>query len=339
MTAGTERLALIAGGAGFIGSHLCDRLIAEGALVVCLDNFLTGRRENIRHLESHPRFRLVEHDVIEPFAPHKLWPGMRFTHVYHLACPASPPHYQADPEHTMLTNVVGTRNLLHLAADSGARLLLASTSEVYGDAEVHPQPEEYRGAVNCTGPRACYDEGKRAAETLTFDFVRAGRCEARVARIFNTYGPRMRADDGRVISNVICQALEGDDITLYGDGAQTRSFCYVDDTVEGLMRLMDSDHPTIPVNIGNPEELSVRELIDRVVAMTRTSSRIVAMPLPVDDPRRRKPDISRAIELLDWRPTIALEQGLAATVAWFEDENNRLAQRQFADAPFVAAAE
>jgi UDP-glucuronate decarboxylase len=239
----------------------------------------------------------------------------------------------------LLTNVVGTRNLLHLAADSGARLLLASTSEVYGDAEVHPQPEEYRGAVNCTGPRACYDEGKRAAETLTFDFVRAGRCAARVARIFNTYGPRMRADDGRVISNVVCQALEGDDITLYGDGSQTRSFCFVDDTVEGLMRLMDSEHPTMPVNIGNPEELSVRELIGRVVAMTGTSSRVVAMPLPVDDPRRRKPDISRAVELLGWRPKIALEQGLEATIAWFRDQDSRLSESEYADAPLVAAAE
>ena len=339
MTAGTNGLALVAGGAGFIGSHLCDRLIADGTRVVCVDNFRTGRRENIRHLENHPEFRLVEHDVIDPLAADELARGSRFTHVYHLACPASPPHYQADPEHTLLTNVVGTRNLLHLAAASGARLLLASTSEVYGDAEVHPQPEEYRGSVNCTGPRACYDEGKRAAETLTFDFVRAGRCEARVARIFNTYGPRMRADDGRVVSNVVCQALEDDDITLYGDGSQTRSFCYVDDTVEGLVRLMASERPAAPVNIGNPEEISVRKLIDRIVAMTGTSSRIVELPLPVDDPRRRKPDISRAIEWLGWRPKVALEQGLQATIAWFEDERNRLARPQFQEEPLIAAAE
>ena len=339
MTAGKGRVALVAGGAGFIGSHLCDRLIADGATVVCVDNFLTGRMENVRHLDGQPKFRLVEHDVIDPLSRSALGIGTRFTHIYHLACPASPPHYQADPEHTLLTNVVGTRNLLRLAEEHRARILLASTSEVYGDAEVHPQPESYRGAVSCTGPRACYDEGKRAAETLTFDFVRAGRCEARVARIFNTYGPRMRADDGRVISNVICQALEGDDITLYGDGLQTRSFCYVDDTVEGLMRLMDCEYPTMPVNIGNPEELSVRELVDRIVAMTGASSRIVALPLPVDDPRRRKPDIRRAAELLEWRPAVSLKTGLEATIAWFKDDRNRAPEAPFARVPLVAAAE
>jgi UDP-glucuronate decarboxylase len=317
-----DKVVLVAGGAGFIGSHICERLIGQGAVVVCLDNFLTGRRENVRHMEDHPRFEIIEHDVIDPRTS-ALCPGTQFTHIFHLACAASPPHYQADPEHTLLTNVVGTRNLLHLAADSAARLLLASTSEVYGEPEVHPQPEDYRGAVNCTGPRACYDEGKRAAETLTFDFVRAGRCEARVARLFNTYGPRMRADDGRVISNIVCQALEGDDITIYGDGSQTRSFCFVDDTVEGLMRLMDREHPTMPVNIGNPEELTVRELVDRVVALTGTKSRIVTRSLPVDDPRRRKPDIRRAIALLDWRPTVDLDHGLKATIAWFERAENR----------------
>ena len=317
-----ERVALVAGGAGFIGSHLCDRLIAEGAVVVCLDNFLTGRRDNVDHLDDHPRFELIEHDVIDPRTS-SLCPGTRFTHIFHLACAASPPHYQADPEHTLLTNVVGTRNLLHLASDSGARLLLASTSEVYGEPEVHPQPEDYRGSVNCTGPRACYDEGKRAAETLTFDFVRAGRCEARVARLFNTYGPRMRADDGRVISNIVCQALEGADITVNGDGSQTRSFCFVDDTVEGLMRLMDSEPPTMPVNLGNPEELSVRELVDRVIARTGTQSRVINRPLPLDDPRRRKPDISRAIELLGWRPAVDLDHGLRKTIAWFAREENR----------------
>ena len=332
-----NKVALVAGGAGFIGSHLCDRLIAEGAVVVCLDNFLTGRRENVRHFERHPRFEIIEHDVIDPRTS-SLCPGTRFTHIFHLACAASPTHYQADPEHTLLTNVVGTRNLLHLASDSGARLLLASTSEVYGEPEVHPQPEDYRGSVNCTGPRACYDEGKRAAETLTFDFVRAGRCKARVARLFNTYGPRMRADDGRVISNIVCQALEGDDITIHGDGLQTRSFCFVDDTVEGLVRLMDSEHPTMPVNLGNPEELSVRELVDRVVALTGTKSRVVYRPLPLDDPRRRKPDITRAVELLGWRPTIDLDHGLRKTIAWFEREENRLV-RAPAHADSLVAAE
>ena len=311
-----NKVALVAGGAGFIGSHLCDRLIAEGASVVCVDNFLTGRRENLRHLDGHPRFELIEHDVIEPPVP--VPADLHLTHIYNLACAASPPHYQANPEHTLLTNVVGTLNLLNLASQHQARLLLTSTSEVYGEPEVHPQPEDYRGSVSCTGPRACYDEGKRAAETLLFDFVRAGRCEARVARLFNTYGPRMRPDDGRVISNFICQALNGDDITVYGDGSQTRSFCFVDDTVEGLMRLMESEHPTMPVNIGNPEELPVRRLVERIVALTGSLSKIVARPLPEDDPTRRRPDISRAKRLLDWSPSVALEQGLAATVRWFE---------------------
>ena len=219
MKPGVQQVALVAGGAGFIGSHLCDRLLDDGATVVCLDSFITGRRENIRHLERHERFETIEHDIVDALPELGRRPK-RFTHIYNLACAASPPHYQDDPEHTMLTNVVGTNNLLRLAEQVGARLLLASTSEVYGEPEVHPQPEDYRGSVNCTGPRACYDEGKRAAESLTFDYVRAGRCEARVARIFNTYGPRMRADDGRVVSNVVCQAIEGDDITMYGDGQQ-----------------------------------------------------------------------------------------------------------------------
>jgi UDP-glucuronate decarboxylase len=319
---GQKKIALVAGGAGFIGSHLCDRLIADGAEVVCLDSFVTGRRDNIRHLEGHPGFALAELDVIDP-ATATLGPGTRFTHIYNLACAASPPHYQDDPEHTLLTNVMGTRNLLHLAAQRGARLLLASTSEVYGEPEVHPQHEDYRGSVNCTGPRACYDEGKRAAETLVFDFVRAGRCEARVARLFNTYGPRMRADDGRVISNMICQAIQGDDVTIYGDGSQTRSFCFVDDTVEALVRLMASEHPAMPVNIGNPEELSVSALAERIIALTGTSSRIVRRPLPTDDPTRRRPDIGRALALLDWRPTFDLDRGLEATIRWFEDAQRR----------------
>jgi nucleoside-diphosphate-sugar epimerase/spore maturation protein CgeB len=335
-----QKIALVTGGAGFIGSNLCDRLIAEGAHVICLDNFQTGRLENLRHLDDESRFEIVEHDVIDNL-PQWLRAGrVRFTHIYHLACAASPPHYQADPEHTLLTNVMGTRNLLRLAEETGARLLLTSTSEVYGDPEVHPQTEDYRGCVSCTGPRACYDEGKRAAETLAFDYLRAGRADVRVARIFNTYGRRMRCDDGRVVSNVVCQALSGDDITIYGDGSQTRSFCYVHDMVEGLLRLMDSDRAVgMPVNLGNPTELTVKQLVERVIALTASRSRIVRRPLPVDDPRRRKPDIGRARELLGWQPKIGLDEGLRATIAWFEDEQNRLARPMYAEAPLFAAAE
>jgi nucleoside-diphosphate-sugar epimerase/spore maturation protein CgeB len=316
------KTALVTGGAGFIGSHICDALIAEGARVVCLDNLLTGRRDNIRHLERESRFELVESDVIDAL-PFRLRSGrVPFTHVYHLACAASPPHYQADPEHTMLTNVIGTRNMLQLAEDNGARLLLSSTSEVYGDPEVHPQPEDYRGWVSCTGPRACYDEGKRAAETLAFDYLRTRRGDVRVARIFNTYGPRMRPDDGRVVSNVICQALAGEDITIYGDGSQTRSFCYVSDLVDGLLRLMESERAVgMPVNLGNPNELTVAELVERVIALTGSRSRVVQRPLPEDDPRRRKPDIARARELLGWSPKVNLQQGLEATIAWFADSH------------------
>jgi UDP-glucuronate decarboxylase len=335
---GREQVALVAGGAGFIGSHLCDRLIAAGAQVLCVDNFITGRRANVEHLVGHPRFELVEHDVIDPLPAAVAARPAPVSLIYNLACAASPPHYQEDPEHTMLSNVMGTRNLLRLAEQTGARLLLASTSEVYGEPEIHPQPEDYRGSVSCTGPRACYDEGKRAAEALVFDFIRAGRCEARVARIFNTYGPRMRADDGRVVSNVVCQAIEGSQITMYGDGSQTRSFSYVDDTVEGLMLLM-ATHAIVPVNIGNPEELSVRDLIDRVVALTGSRSPIVSLPLPVDDPRRRKPDISRAIELLHCAPSIDLAHGLQATIDWFADRQNRLSKPGAYDGPLIAAAE
>jgi nucleoside-diphosphate-sugar epimerase/spore maturation protein CgeB len=339
-----QKVALVTGGAGFIGSHICDRLIEEGAKVVCLDSFLTGRRSNIQHLLQHPSFELVEHDVIDEL-PERLR-GIAFTHIYHLACAASPPHYQGDPEHTMLTNVLGTRNLLRLAEDTGARLLLTSTSEVYGDPEVHPQHEDYRGRVNCTGPRACYDEGKRAAETLAFDYRRSGRAEVRVARIFNTYGPRMRADDGRVVSNVVCQALAGDPITVYGDGSQTRSFCYVDDLVEGLMRLMESDSADgVPVNLGNPNELTVCDLVEKVVAMTGSKSPVVERPLPEDDPRRRKPNISRAKELLDWEPRVLLRDGLVDTIAWFAEEQSQQQEpwRGIAapemNAPLVQAAE
>jgi UDP-glucuronate decarboxylase len=334
-----QKIALVTGGAGFIGSNLCDRLIADGAHVICVDNFQTGRADNLRHLECEPRFELVEHDVIDKLPQWLRGGRTKFTHIYQLACAASPPHYQADPEHTLLTSVVGTRNLLRLAEETGARLLLSSTSEVYGDPEVHPQTEDYRGWVSCTGPRACYDEGKRAAETLAFDFLRARRADVRVARIFNTYGPHMRCDDGRVVSNVICQALSGEDITIYGDGSQTRSFCYVDDMVEGLMRLLDSERAVgMAVNLGNPNELTVKGLVDLVVAMTGSASQVVYRPLPIDDPRRRKPDISRAMELLDWQPSVDLGQGLEATIAWFENEQNRIAAPMYVDAPMVATA-
>jgi UDP-glucuronate decarboxylase len=310
---------LVAGGAGFLGSHLCERLVDEGARVVCLDNFLTGRRENLRRLERETGFELVEHDIIEPLPPKLV--RRRFDRVYNLACAASPPLYQADPEHTLLTSVIGTRNLLKLAAGCGARLLLTSTSEVYGDPHVHPQTESYWGNVNCTGPRACYDEGKRAAETLCFDYDRAGRGAVRVARIFNTYGPRLSAEDGRVVSNVISQALAGEDITVYGDGSQTRSFCYVADQIEGLLRLMEFDGPQPgPINIGNPTELTIRELVDRVLEITGSASEVVFLPLPADDPKRRRPDISKAERLLGWAPRTSVELGLRATIAWFEED-------------------
>jgi UDP-glucuronate decarboxylase len=316
MRNGKSKLVLVAGGGGFIGSHLCDALIADGARVVCLDSFKTGRKRNLDHLRRDPRFELIEADVIHPLP--KL---PRVQEVFNLACAASPPHYQADPEHTMLTSVLGTHSLLKLSEETGARFLLASTSEVYGDPDVHPQNESYWGNVNPTGPRACYDEGKRAAETLTFDFERAGRAEVRVARIFNTYGPRMRADDGRVVSNVICQALTGDDITVYGSGQQTRSFCYAADLVDGLMRLMAYDGPANgPFNLGNPVELTIEELVARVIALTGTRSEVVARPLPIDDPRRRKPDITRARQLLGWSPKTPLELGLKSTITWFSRE-------------------
>ena len=323
---------LVTGGAGFVGSHLCDRLIADGFRVVCVDSFLTGREANIDHLAREPRFELIEHDVID-VPPAALNGRIRFIRLFHLACPASPPQYQADPEHTMLTNVLGTRNLLRVAENVGARFLLTSTSEVYGDPEAHPQAEDYRGSVSCTGPRACYDEGKRAAETLAFDFLRGNRCDTRVARIFNTYGPRMRPDDGRVVSNVICQAIAGNDITVYGDGLQTRSFCYVDDLVEGLVRLMHSETARgFPVNLGNPEERRVRDLVTLVTAMTGSRSRIVHLPLPQDDPKRRRPDISRAKTLLDWAPLVDLEDGLASTIASFRGESEGAKQRELAAA-------
>jgi UDP-glucuronate decarboxylase len=307
--------------------------------VVVIDNLQTGRETNLKHVAGERRLTLVEADICDPL-PRSV--KGRFSHIFNAACAASPPHYQADPEHTMLTNVLGTRNLLRRAEADGARFLQTSTSEVYGDPEVHPQREDYRGWVSCTGPRACYDEGKRAAETLCFDFARAGRAEVRVVRIFNTYGPRMDPDDGRVVSNVICQALSGQPITVYGDGSQTRSFCYVDDLVEGILRLMahEGEQPG-PVNLGNPNELTVCDLVERVVALTGSASPVINRPLPQDDPRRRKPDISLAKRLLRWEPQVSLQQGLEATTAYFAQElrQGQLFRFDKGRSPTLAAAE
>ena len=315
-----KNVSLVAGGAGFIGSHLCRALLEQGHEVICLDNLQTSREVNLEMLEGHRAFTFIRADIVDPL-PDAVTRRRDITRIYNLACAASPPQYQADPEHTMLTSVVGTDRLLRLAEQNGARFLLTSTSEVYGDPEAHPQREDYRGWVNCTGPRACYDEGKRAAEAIAFDFARLGRADVRVARIFNTYGPNMHPDDGRVISNFVCQALSGKDITIYGDGSQTRSFCYVSDMVEGLMRLMESDVMDLqPINLGNPEEYSMMEVLELVKAQTGTRSRVIRKPLPVDDPRRRRPDIKRARTLLDWQPRVPLTEGLAITCAFFEQE-------------------
>jgi len=310
---------LVAGGAGFIGSHLCKALLDRGDRVVCVDNLQTARPSNLASLEGHPGFTFVEADVVDALPAAVT--DRRYARIYNLACAASPPQYQADPEHTMLTNVVGTDRLLRLAEANGARFLLTSTSEVYGDPEHHPQQESYRGFVSCTGPRACYDEGKRAAEALTFDFARMRRAEVRVARIFNTYGPNMNPDDGRVVSNLVCQALSGDPITVYGDGSQTRSFCYVSDLVAGLIALMDAEFDGMePVNLGNPNELTINELLEHVVAMTGTTAGVVHRPLPVDDPRRRRPDITRARDQIGWAPQVGLAEGLRRTCDWFAEE-------------------
>jgi nucleoside-diphosphate-sugar epimerase/spore maturation protein CgeB len=324
---------LVAGGAGFIGSHLCRALLDRGERVVCVDNLQTARPSNLAALEDHPNFTFIEADVVDVLPPAVT--DRRYDRIYNLACAASPPQYQADPEHTMLTNVVGTDRLLRLAEANGARFLLTSTSEVYGDPEHHPQQESYRGFVSCTGPRACYDEGKRAAEALAFDFARMQRAQVRVARIFNTYGPNMNPDDGRVVSNLICQALSGAPITVYGDGSQTRSFCYVSDLVAGLIALMDAEFDGLePVNLGNPNEMTVNALLEQVVAHTGTNAPVVHRPLPVDDPRRRRPDIGRAAALLGWAPRVSLEEGLAKTCAWFAQEIGA-----DADQPLVIAAE
>jgi UDP-glucuronate decarboxylase len=305
-------MILVTGGAGFLGSHLCDRLIANGQRVMCADNFSTGSRHNIGHLLGHPRFELWRHDVASPLY-------VEAKQIYNLACPASPVHYQRDPVQTVKTCVLGAVNVLELAKRQKCRVMQASTSEVYGDPLVHPQPEGYAGNVNPIGPRACYDEGKRCAETLFFDYHRQYGVEIKVARIFNTYGPRMHPDDGRVVSNFIVQALKGEPITIYGDGSQTRSFCYVDDLIDGFIRLMNSPDDVIgPVNLGNPCEFTIRELADIVIDLTGARSRLVFMPLPTDDPQQRQPDISRAISQLGWHPGVALRDGLARTIAYFD---------------------
>ena len=300
---------LVTGGAGFVGSHLIDRLMAKGEEVICLDNYFTGRKDNIRHWISHPNFELIRHDVTEPIR-------LEVDRIWHLACPASPVHYQFNPIKTAKTSFLGTYNMLGLARRVGARLLLASTSEVYGDPEVHPQPESYRGCVNTIGIRSCYDEGKRIAETLCFDYKRMHDVEIRVVRIFNTYGPRMLEDDGRVVSNFIVQALRGEPLTLYGDGMQTRSFCYVDDLVAGFLRLMEGPH-TGPMNIGNPGEFTIKQLAELVRDRINPNLELVYRPLPQDDPMQRQPVIDLAREVLGWEPQISLQQGLEPTIADF----------------------
>jgi UDP-glucuronate decarboxylase len=307
----TRTRILVTGGAGFLGSHLCERLLAEGHDVLCVDNYFTGRKDNIAHLLGNPHFEAMRHDVTFPLY-------VEVDQIYNLACPASPVHYQFDPVQTTKTSVIGAINMLGLAKRIGAKILQASTSEVYGDPTVHPQTEDYRGNVNPLGPRACYDEGKRCAETLFFDYHRQHRTQIKVVRIFNTYGPRMHPNDGRVVSNFIVQALRNADITLYGDGSQTRAFCFVDDLIEGFVRLMATGRDvTGPINIGNPHEIPVKELAQRVIAITGSSSRIVHRPLPQDDPLQRCPDITQAKAVLGWQPTVELDVGLHKTVEFF----------------------
>jgi UDP-glucuronate decarboxylase len=301
---------LITGGAGFLGSHLCDRLLNEGHEILCLDNFFTGRKQNIVHLLNNGKFELIRHDVTEPFR-------VEVDQIYNLACPASPPHYQYNPIKTTKTSVMGAINCLGLAKRVKARVFQASTSEVYGDPNVHPQDESYWGNVNPIGRRSCYDEGKRCAETLFFDYYRENRVDIRVVRIFNTYGPRMLADDGRVVSNFIVQALKGENLTVYGDGSQTRSFCYVDDLIEGFVRLMNQDKTVGPVNIGNPGEFTMLQLAELVLKKVGGKSTITNLPLPADDPKQRRPDISLAKEMLDWEPKVPLEEGLNRTIEYF----------------------
>jgi len=306
-----SKRVLVTGGAGFLGSHLCDRLIETGAEVICLDNFFTGSKGNIAHLVSHPHFEVVRHDVVHPIL-------LEVDQIYNFACPASPVHYQYNPVKTVKTNVMGTINMLGLAKRLRARVLQASTSEVYGDPKEHPQKESYWGHVNPIGLRSCYDEGKRVAETLMMDYHRQNGVEIRIVRIFNTYGPRMAVDDGRVVSNFIVQALRNRPITIYGDGRQTRSFCYVSDLIEGVWRLMNADGLTGPVNIGNPNEFTIRELAELVISLTGSRSEIVSLPLPQDDPTQRQPDISLARRQLGWEPKVELREGLKSTIEYFE---------------------
>lgn len=305
---------LVTGGAGFLGSHLCDKLLAEGNEVICLDNLYTGQKKNIYHNHNNPRFEFIRHDIVDPIR-------LEVDQIYNLACPASPVHYQSNPVGTTKTCVHGSINMLGLAKRSGARILQASTSEVYGDPEVHPQREDYQGNVNPVGIRSCYDEGKRCAETLFFDYFRQHDLEIKVMRIFNTYGPRMHPNDGRVVSNFIVQALSGKDITIFGDGSQTRSFCFVDDLLDGMVKLMNSPKDFQgPVNIGNPGEFTIRELAEKIVELTGSKSNIVYQDLPSDDPTRRRPDISLAKEKLNWQPTIKLNEGLEKTISFFKSE-------------------
>lgn len=304
---------LVTGGAGFLGSHLCERLLKEGNEVICVDNLFTGSKENIMHLLQYSNFEFVRHDVTQPLY-------VEVDQIYNLACPASPPHYQYDPVKTAKTSVYGAINMLGLARRLNARILQASTSEVYGDPQLHPQPETYRGYVNPIGIRSCYDEGKRMAETLFFDYYRKYDLDIRVIRIFNTYGPKMNPDDGRVVSNFIVQALKGKDITIYGDGTQTRSFCYVDDLIDGMIKMMDIEHFTGPVNIGNPGEFTMLELANKIIQLTNSNSKIVFCPLPSDDPIKRRPVIDVAKEKLGWDPKIELEEGLKKTIEYFKSK-------------------
>ncbi len=304
---------LVAGGGGFLGSHLCDYLINKGENVICIDNLFTGNRKNIEHLIGKENFQFLMHDIIDPL----YMDGMKIDQIYNLACPASPVHYQFNPIRTVKANTIGVINMLGLAKRQKARILQASTSEVYGDPIEHPQKESYRGNVNTIGPRANYDEGKRVAETLFFDYHRAHSMEIRVARIFNTYGPRMAVNDGRVVSNFIVQALKGEDITIYGDGKQTRSFCYYSDLIEGLYRLMNAENFTGPVNLGNPGEFTIMELAEKIIKLTESKSKIIFRPLPTDDPKQRRPDIGLAKEKLGWEPKVFLDQGLPATIEYF----------------------
>lgn len=306
-----RKRVLVTGGAGFLGSHLCEALLGRGYDVICLDNLFCGQKDNIAHLLPNPYFEFIRHDVTHPFF-------IEVDEIFNLACPASPVHYQSNPVKTLKTSVHGAINMLGLAKRTGAKIFQASTSEVYGDPMVHPQSEEYWGHVNPIGIRACYDEGKRAAETLFFDYKRQHDLDIRVVRIFNTYGPRMHPNDGRVVSNFIVQALQGDDITVFGDGSQTRSFCYVDDLIRGFQMLMDADDVTGPVNMGNPHEFTIRQLADMVVELTGTKSKIIEKPLPSDDPRQRQPNIELAKSTLGWEPKIQLEEGLRRTIAYFD---------------------